>query len=94
MFGLHQSPSLWLASGVPGWLLFSGFTVMMMISQVNRKLSTEKRLSHFFLRPGRIRHIRREYQRLYPKGEFALLYFICNSVAGTFLLASIWLALK
>jgi hypothetical protein len=76
-----------LVSGALGFIGVSVVVVVIMVGEVNRKLSDAERLSYLFIVPGRVRAIRRAYLRSYPRGYLDMLRLSCNALAAFLILA-------
>ena len=60
-----------LLTGAVTLMIGSALVISAMIGEVNRRLPEDQQVSYLLGYPGKLRKIRDEYKRFYPKGNLA-----------------------
>jgi hypothetical protein len=71
-------------------ILAAGYTMIVMLAEVNRRLPEGQQISYLFGTYSKFSQVLREYRRLYPQGSLATFYRVSLALGMVLLLAFAW----
>lgn len=86
--GVTREILLFLAA--QGFIIASGYMMIVMIGEVNRKLPEKEQISYLFSTYAKFSKVLSEYRRFYPGGPLATSFRLCLILGMLCLIAFAW----